>query len=279
MTTFDTKSIELQEMRDEILNYRKLQDDKNMFQRFLEAGHIMLRLLEYDRLLSTPEDDTLYYIFQQDLQELKDKVHHFFVSFDGNRCLEIVGKTEIINTLASNHQYRPKLELSDKPSCYKFDLLYQYLLNFSDRKMIGTLVPVIHDNSLRFSRLINVDSLFEISKGFWNSRQVSIFQFREIVTTNDQTELLRNILEKWNAICHPNCMPILGTFLNRTKPLIVVPYFGMFLIDYLKSKPEMILKTKLGLMLDIVYGLEHLNICGIPHGDVRSKNIMIGNKF
>ncbi|KZP06139.1 kinase-like protein [Athelia psychrophila] len=129
--------------------------------------------------------------------------------------------------------------------------------------------------------------------GRWKSKEVALKMFQSQEGVAPQPQVVREEIETWSKLRHPNILEFFAANVSDAEPFIVMAYMkNGNARDYLKSHPasdriKMARRVSLrhrataatislSLQLhDASLGLSHLHESGITHGDIKAANILI----
>ncbi|KAJ3309545.1 hypothetical protein HDV04_005928 [Boothiomyces sp. JEL0838] len=79
---------------------------------------------------------------------------------------------------------------------------------------------------------------------------------------------------------HQNVVPLLGACLNTDKPFLLMPFYQYGdVYSFISKNPSTSMRDRVGFILDIAYGMNHLHYFKIVHGDIKGDNVMLNGKF
>ncbi|KAJ7156353.1 kinase-like domain-containing protein [Mycena filopes] len=90
------------------------------------------------------------------------------------------------------------------------------------------------------------------------------------LTVPDQA--LRNEIDLWSTLRHPNILQFLGANTLDDQPFMVMPYVRYNAREFLRAHPE---SDPLPILRDISLGLQYLHSRKICHGDLKAINVLV----
>ncbi|KAF7339029.1 Kinase-like protein [Mycena venus] len=113
-----------------------------------------------------------------------------------------------------------------------------------------------------------------VYRGTWNRTEVAIKVLRNEAGIKPSPVSLRNEIDIWSTLRHPNIVQFLGANTLDDKPFIVMSYVEYNAKEFLRTRPEF---DPLYILLDIALGLEYLHSRKICHGDLKAINVLVEN--
>ncbi|KAJ6480736.1 kinase-like domain-containing protein [Mycena vitilis] len=106
-----------------------------------------------------------------------------------------------------------------------------------------------------------------VYRGTWNRTEVAIKILQNLAGVAPSMASLRDEIDIWATLRHPNVLQFLGANTLDDKPFIVMPYISQNAREFLRSRP----------LRDISLGLEYLHSRKICHGDLKAINVLVDN--
>ncbi|KAJ7328824.1 kinase-like domain-containing protein [Mycena albidolilacea] len=114
---------------------------------------------------------------------------------------------------------------------------------------------------------IGAGSFGTVYRGTWNRTEVAIKVLRNEAGIKPSLFSLRNEIEIWSTLRHPNVVQFLGANTLDDKPFIVMPYVQHNAKDFLRTRSTF---DPLYILRDISLGLGYLHSRKICHGDLKA---------
>jgi serine/threonine protein kinase len=215
--------------------------------------------------------------YDLEMVNMKNEIQRSIARFTESETLESIGVefNQIIDTLGALKHQRIEQDIELQ---VKLKFVSDFLEKISVRRLVDTCVSLVHENDVRLipDSIKYLDGL-EYSLGYLNTCKVNVVKFSNSILSFEHILMLRDLLEKWDSVCHPNCITLTGAFINRSQPIVIYPYMeNGNVLDYLESHPETSLKNRISIIRDLAFGLEGLNFSGFPHGQVCAENLYLG---
>ncbi|KAG8955825.1 hypothetical protein FRC00_005212 [Tulasnella sp. 408] len=81
----------------------------------------------------------------------------------------------------------------------------------------------------------------------------------------------------WRNLHHPNVLQFLGIHRDSEAIYLVSPFLpNGTVMDYISAHPS---SGRAGFILDLAMGLEYLHRCGIVHGDIKGRNLLVSSSI
>ncbi|KAJ6536289.1 kinase-like domain-containing protein, partial [Mycena capillaripes] len=113
-----------------------------------------------------------------------------------------------------------------------------------------------------------------VYQGNWNRTEVAIKVLKNHAGIAPSLPSLRNEIDIWSTLRHPNILQFLGANTLDDKPFIVMPYVPHNAREFLRLRPSF---DPLHILRDISLGLEYLHSRKICHGDLKAINVLVEN--
>ncbi|KAJ7114288.1 kinase-like domain-containing protein [Mycena epipterygia] len=113
-----------------------------------------------------------------------------------------------------------------------------------------------------------------VYQGTWNRTEVAIKVLQNHAGIAPSLPSLRNEIDIWSTLRHPNILQFLGANTLDDKPFIVMPYIPHNAREFLRLRPSF---DPLHILRDISLGLEYLHSRKICHGDLKAINVLVEN--
>ncbi|KAJ7761711.1 kinase-like domain-containing protein [Mycena metata] len=113
-----------------------------------------------------------------------------------------------------------------------------------------------------------------VYRGTWNRTEVAIKVLQNQAGITPSLPSLRNEIDIWSTLRHPNILQFLGANTLDDKPFIVMPYIPHNAREFLRLQPSF---DPLHILRDISLGLECLHSRRICHGDLKAINVLVEN--
>ncbi|KAF7328273.1 Kinase-like protein [Mycena venus] len=111
-----------------------------------------------------------------------------------------------------------------------------------------------------------------VYQGTWNRTEVAIKVLQNDAGVKPSTASLRNEINIWSTLRHPNIVQFLGANTLDDKPFIVMPYVQYNAKEFLRERSTF---EPLYILRDISLGLEYLHSRKICHGDLKAINVLV----
>ncbi|KAJ7840796.1 kinase-like domain-containing protein [Mycena olivaceomarginata] len=113
-----------------------------------------------------------------------------------------------------------------------------------------------------------------VYRGTWNRTEVAIKVLQNDAGVKPSAASLRNEIDIWSTLRHPNIVQFFGANTLDDKPFIVMPYVEYNAKEFLRERPTF---EPLYILRDISLGLEYLHSRKICHGDLKAINVLVEN--
>ncbi|KAJ7347947.1 kinase-like domain-containing protein [Mycena albidolilacea] len=113
-----------------------------------------------------------------------------------------------------------------------------------------------------------------VYRGTWNRTEVAIKVLQNDAGVKPSAASLRNEINIWSTLRHPNIVQFFGANTLDDKPFIVMPYVEYNAKEFLRERPTF---DPLYILRDITLGLEYLHSRKICHGDLKAINVLVEN--
>ncbi|KAF7358316.1 Kinase-like protein [Mycena venus] len=113
-----------------------------------------------------------------------------------------------------------------------------------------------------------------VYRGTWNRTEVAIKVLQNDAGVKPSAASLRNEINIWSNLRHPNIVQFLGANTLDDKPFIVMPYVRYNAKEFLRARSTF---EPLYIVRDISLGLEYLHSRKICHGDLKAINVLVEN--
>ncbi|KAJ7268960.1 kinase-like domain-containing protein [Mycena rebaudengoi] len=111
-----------------------------------------------------------------------------------------------------------------------------------------------------------------VYRGTWNRTEVAIKVLRNEAGIKPSPVSVRNEIEIWSTLRHPNVVQFFGANTLDDKPFIVMPYVEYNAKEFLRTRSAF---DPLYILRDISLGLEYLHSRKICHGDLKAINVLV----
>ncbi|KAJ7622505.1 kinase-like domain-containing protein [Roridomyces roridus] len=111
-----------------------------------------------------------------------------------------------------------------------------------------------------------------VFKGTWNRTDVAIKMIHNESGVTANLDMLRNEINIWMRLRHPNILQFLGANTLDDKPFVVMPLLPKNAREFLRGQVD---KDPLPILRDISLGLEYLHSRKICHGDLKGINVLV----
>ncbi|KAJ7282419.1 kinase-like domain-containing protein, partial [Mycena rebaudengoi] len=111
-----------------------------------------------------------------------------------------------------------------------------------------------------------------VYRGTWNRTDVAIKVLRNDAGIKPSPASLRNEIEIWSTLRHPNVVQFFGANTLDDMPFIVMPYVEYNAKEFLRTRSAF---DPLYILRDIALGLEYLHSRKICHGDLKAINVLV----
>ncbi|KAF8209465.1 hypothetical protein K438DRAFT_2012239 [Mycena galopus ATCC 62051] len=142
----------------------------------------------------------------------------------------------------------------------------------------GTQVKVeswmISSFEVQYQEEIGSGGFGTVYRGTWNRTEVAIKVLCNEVGIRPSHATIRNEIDIWSTLRHPNIVQFLGANTLDDKPFIVMPLLPYNAKDFLQERPTF---DPLFILRDISLGLEYLHSRNICHGDLKGINVLVDN--
>ncbi|KAI8910102.1 kinase-like domain-containing protein, partial [Gorgonomyces haynaldii] len=123
---------------------------------------------------------------------------------------------------------------------------------------------------------IGAGSFGEVYKARWHTTVVAVKRSHEKIRGKQIIDTIREEIDRWSKIHHPNVAEMIGACINTDKPFIVMRYYkNGNLAEYVLSHPELTILERHKWMYDIAAGLDAIHKVGMIHGDLKGDNILL----
>ncbi|KAJ3317157.1 hypothetical protein HDV06_001962 [Boothiomyces sp. JEL0866] len=124
---------------------------------------------------------------------------------------------------------------------------------------------------------IAVGSHGKVYKVEYEGKVCALKQALEEIKGQSAADMIEKEFQLWYDLKpHPNVVPLLGACLNTDKPFLLMPFYQYGdVYSYISKNPALSIKDRVGFILDIAYGMNHLHFFKIVHGDIKGDNVMI----
>ncbi|KAJ7114414.1 hypothetical protein C8R44DRAFT_929253 [Mycena epipterygia] len=113
-----------------------------------------------------------------------------------------------------------------------------------------------------------------VYEGTWNRTKVAIKMIHNTAGVTANVKMLRQEIDIWLTLRHPNIIQFLGANTLDDKPFVVMPLLPHNAREFLQSRPDW---NPLRILRDITLGLEYLHARKISHGDLKGINVLADN--
>ncbi|KAI8905451.1 kinase-like domain-containing protein, partial [Gorgonomyces haynaldii] len=119
-----------------------------------------------------------------------------------------------------------------------------------------------------------------VQKARWHTTVVAVKRAHEEVRGKQVIDTIRDEIEKWSRVRHPNVAEMLGACIQTDKPFLVTRYYRHGnLHSYINSHPKLPIIQRIKWFYDIASGLEHIHRVGIIHGDLKGDNVLLDDTY
>ncbi|KAJ3319636.1 hypothetical protein HDV06_006198 [Boothiomyces sp. JEL0866] len=124
---------------------------------------------------------------------------------------------------------------------------------------------------------IAVGSHGKVYKVEYEGKICALKQALEGIKQQSAADMIEKEFQLWYDLKpHPNVVPLLGACLNIDKPFLLMPFYQYGdVYNFITKNPNLSVKDRVGFVLDIAYGMNHLHYFKIVHGDIKGDNVMI----
>ncbi|KAJ7636250.1 kinase-like domain-containing protein [Roridomyces roridus] len=123
-----------------------------------------------------------------------------------------------------------------------------------------------------FGKEIGAGGYGTVCQGTWNRTEVAIKMIRNESDVAADVEMLRNEIDIWMTLRHPNILQFLGANTLDDKPFVVMPLLPYNARQFLRIRRDW---DPLLILRDISLGLEYLHARKICHGDLKGINVLV----
>ncbi|KAJ7649114.1 kinase-like domain-containing protein [Mycena polygramma] len=125
-----------------------------------------------------------------------------------------------------------------------------------------------------FGQEIGKGGFGTVYQGTWNRTEVAIKVLQNHAGIAPSMASLRDEIDIWATLRHPNILQFLGANTLDDKPFIVMPYIPHNAREFLRLHRTF---DPLYILRDISLGLEYLHSRRICHGDLKAINVLVDN--
>ncbi|KAJ7644865.1 kinase-like domain-containing protein [Roridomyces roridus] len=111
-----------------------------------------------------------------------------------------------------------------------------------------------------------------VFKGTWNRTDVALKMIHNESGVTANLDMLRNEINIWMTLRHPNILQFLGANTLDDKPFVVMPLLPKNAREFLRGQVD---KDPLPILRDVSLGLEYLHSRKICHGDLKGINVLV----
>ncbi|KAF7368633.1 Kinase-like protein [Mycena venus] len=119
---------------------------------------------------------------------------------------------------------------------------------------------------------IGIGGFGTVYRGTWNQTEVAIKVLQNQAGIAPSLPSLRNEIDIWSTLRHPNILQFLGANTLDDKPFIVMPYIPHNAREFLRLQPTF---DPLYILRDVSLGLGYLHSRKICHGDLKAINVLV----
>ncbi|GLB44805.1 putative kinase-like protein [Lyophyllum shimeji] len=125
------------------------------------------------------------------------------------------------------------------------------------------------------AHLVGRGAFARVVEGIWNGKLVAVKELSPKADHKFAHDTIRQEVQIWSRLSHPNILPFYGACLEASKPFIISRLcVAGNALKYLKSCPDV---NRIKLLHDIAVGMIYLHGQGIIHADLKASNILIGD--
>ncbi|KAJ7789032.1 kinase-like domain-containing protein [Mycena olivaceomarginata] len=111
-----------------------------------------------------------------------------------------------------------------------------------------------------------------VYRGTWNRTDVAIKVLQNVAGVTPSLVLLRQEIDIWLTLRHPNVLQFLGANTLDNTPFLVMPYIRTNARQFLQERPGY---NPVYILRDISRGMQYLHSRKICHGDIKGINILV----
>ncbi|KAJ7740288.1 kinase-like domain-containing protein [Mycena olivaceomarginata] len=111
-----------------------------------------------------------------------------------------------------------------------------------------------------------------VYRGTWNRTDVAIKVLQNVAGVTPSLVLLRQEIDIWLTLRHPNVLQFLGANTLDNTPFLVMPYIRTNARQFLQERPGY---NPVYILQDISRGMQYLHSRKICHGDIKGINIVV----
>ncbi|KAJ7192586.1 kinase-like domain-containing protein [Mycena pura] len=111
-----------------------------------------------------------------------------------------------------------------------------------------------------------------VYRGTWNRTEVAVKVLQNEAGVKPSAASLRNEIDIWSTLRHPNIVQFLGANTFDDKPFIVMPYVPYNAKEFLREQSTF---EPLYILRDVCLGLQYLHSRKICHGDLKAINVLV----
>ncbi|KAF7362950.1 Kinase-like protein [Mycena venus] len=147
----------------------------------------------------------------------------------------------------------------------------QYLTSMSGRqlKLEDWMIPSFE---VDYGPEIGAGGFGTVYRGTWNRTDVAIKVLQNVAGVTPSLVLLRQEIDIWLTLRHPNVLQFLGANTLDNTPFLVMPYIRTNARQFLQERPGY---DPVYILRDISRGMQYLHSRKICHGDIKGINILV----
>ncbi|KAJ6485462.1 kinase-like domain-containing protein [Mycena vitilis] len=130
----------------------------------------------------------------------------------------------------------------------------------------------ILSSEIGYGPQIGAGAFGTVYRGTWNQRHVAIKVLRSLTGATPSVELMRQEIDTWLTLRHPNIVRFLGANILDDAPFLVMPCMPYNARQFLRGRPDF---DPIRVLPDVSLGLQYLHSHGICHGDIKGNNILV----
>ncbi|KAI8906914.1 kinase-like domain-containing protein, partial [Gorgonomyces haynaldii] len=113
----------------------------------------------------------------------------------------------------------------------------------------------------------------------WHTTPVAIKQSHAKIVGRKVFEGVRDEIEKWSRLHHPNVVQMLGACLHTNQPFLVMNYYRNGSLFGFVSRNQVSMKQRVKWMYDMAAGLDYIHKQSIIHGDLKADNVLVDHQY